>query len=149
MKRFLHVHVRQFILGCFTQYYRMFFKMNIHHTARISLKANLDKTNPKGITIGAGSYVAFNATILTHDMCRNLHTSTKIGNKCFVGCNSLIMPGVTIGDECIVAAGSVVTKSVPSNSMVAGNPAKIIKFGIHTKYLGIIHEEEKGINNSF
>lgn len=49
-----------------------------------------------------------------------------IGNYVYIGNNSLIMPGVTIGDNVLVAAGSVVTKSVPSNVVIGGNPAKII-----------------------
>ena len=50
-----------------------------------------------------------------------------IGNNVYIGNNSLIMPGVTIGDNVIIGAGSVVTKSIPSNCVVAGNPAKYIK----------------------
>jgi acetyltransferase-like isoleucine patch superfamily enzyme len=50
-----------------------------------------------------------------------------IGNGCWIGTRALILPGVTIGDGCLVAAGSVVTKSFPSNVMVGGVPAEIIK----------------------
>ena len=50
----------------------------------------------------------------------------KIGDWVYIGSNALIMPGVSIGDHCLVAAGSVVTKSVPAGYVVAGNPAKII-----------------------
>lgn len=50
----------------------------------------------------------------------------SIGNWSYIGSNSLIMPSVSIGDRCLVAAGSVVTKYVPSGLVVAGNPAKII-----------------------
>ena len=46
------------------------------------------------------------------------------------------MCGVTIGDEVVVGAGSVVTKDVPSHSIVAGNPARIIREGIHTTQYG-------------
>ena len=46
---------------------------------------------------------------------------------------SMILKGVTIGDNVVVAAGSIVTKSVPSNCLVAGNPAKIIKQNIYRK----------------
>lgn len=53
--------------------------------------------------------------------------STIIGKNVFVGEKAIILPGVTIGDNVIVGAGSVVTKDVPANSMVVGNPAKIIK----------------------
>lgn len=49
-----------------------------------------------------------------------------IGNNVYLGTNTLIMPGVTIGDNVLCAAGSVVTKSIPSNVVVGGNPAKII-----------------------
>jgi acetyltransferase-like isoleucine patch superfamily enzyme len=51
----------------------------------------------------------------------------RIGRRCWVGFNSTIMKGVTIGDEAIVAAGSVVIKDVPSGAVVAGNPARIVR----------------------
>jgi maltose O-acetyltransferase len=51
---------------------------------------------------------------------------TKIGNNCFIGLRALIMPGVSIGNNTIVGAGSVVTKSFDDNLVIAGNPAKII-----------------------
>lgn len=49
-----------------------------------------------------------------------------IGDYVYIGTNALIMPGVTIGDNVLVAAGSVVTKSIPAGSVVAGNPARIL-----------------------
>jgi acetyltransferase-like isoleucine patch superfamily enzyme len=49
-----------------------------------------------------------------------------IGDDVFVGAGSTVMPGVRIGNRCVVAAGSVVTRSVPDGSVVGGNPAKII-----------------------
>ena len=49
-----------------------------------------------------------------------------LGDYVYIGNNSLVMPGVTIGDNVLVAAGSVVTKSVPSNVVIGGNPASII-----------------------
>ena len=50
-----------------------------------------------------------------------------IGDNCWFGANVSVMPGVTIGSGCVIAAGSVVTKDVPCHSMVAGVPAKVIK----------------------
>ena len=50
-----------------------------------------------------------------------------IGNDVWIGGHSTILPGVTIGDGAVVAAGSIVTKDVPSHSLVAGNPAKVKK----------------------
>ena len=57
---------------------------------------------------------------------RFLYKKTIIKNNVFIGVNSIIMPGVVIEDNVIVAAGSIVTKSVLSGVIVAGNPAKII-----------------------
>ena len=50
-----------------------------------------------------------------------------IGKRVWVGSGSIILPGVTIGDNSIIGAGSIVTKDVPPNVIVAGNPAKFIK----------------------
>ena len=50
-----------------------------------------------------------------------------IGDETWIGANAVILPGVFIGKHCVVAAGSIVTRNVPSNSVVAGNPARIIK----------------------
>lgn len=50
----------------------------------------------------------------------------KIGSYTSIGAHAMIMPGVSIGEKCIVAGGAVVTKSVPDGCMVAGNPARII-----------------------
>lgn len=51
----------------------------------------------------------------------------QIGKQCFLGFRAIIMPGVTLGDRCVVGAGAIVTKSFPSNSVLAGVPAKIIR----------------------
>ncbi|MEC0184719.1 sugar O-acetyltransferase [Paenibacillus peoriae] len=51
----------------------------------------------------------------------------KIGNNVWIGGHCVIFPGVSIGDNSIVAAGSVVTKDVPANMIVAGNPAKVLR----------------------
>jgi len=51
----------------------------------------------------------------------------RIGNECFFGASVIVLPGVTIGDNVVVGAGSVVTKDIPSNTVVCGNPAKPVK----------------------
>jgi len=114
------------------------FGMTISRSARFSLKTKLDLTNPKGVHIGDESYLAFGAVVLTHDMCREFHTDTFIGSRCFIGANAIIMPGVRVGNHCIVGSGSVVTKDVPDNCIVSGNPARITKTGIMTKEFGKI-----------
>ncbi|MDO5571046.1 MAG: sugar O-acetyltransferase [Bacteroidales bacterium] len=50
-----------------------------------------------------------------------------IGNNVWIGGNVIIMPGVTIGDNCVIGAGSIVTKDIPSNTMAFGNPCKVVK----------------------
>lgn len=105
-------------------------RMNIHESAIVSLKAHLDKTYPRGLHIGERSYVAFGAVILTHDRTRGLYVDTVIGRNCFIGARSIVMPGVHVGDNCIVGAGAVVTKNVPERSVVAGNPAIIVQHDV-------------------
>lgn len=53
----------------------------------------------------------------------------SIGKDCFIGCNCLILKGVTIGDGCVIGAGSVVTRNIPAHTVAAGNPARVIKTG--------------------
>lgn len=118
--------------------YNDFWGMDIHPTARLSMSVKLDKTHPKGMHIGRETYVAFDAAILSHDMIRAIMTDTYIGARCFIGARSIIMPGVRIGDNCIVAAGAVVTRDVPPGSVVAGNPARIIATDIMTDPYGIL-----------
>lgn len=110
--------------------------MHISKSARISFGAKLDKTNPKGIHIGKESYLASGSIVFSHDFSRDLHKDTYIGDRCFIGVNAIIMCGITIGDEVIVGSGAIVTKDVPSNCIVVGNPARIIKQNIHTKRFG-------------
>lgn len=57
----------------------------------------------------------------------DLFGKIKVGNNVHIGLNTIVMPGVTIGDNCIIGCGAVVTKSVPSGEIWAGVPAKKIK----------------------
>jgi len=112
--------------------------MHIGEDCAISFDAKLDKANPRGVYIGRQSAVSFGATILAHDFVRNLHVDTRIGERCQIGAYSIIMPGVTIGDSCIIAAGAVVIRDVPSGSMVFGNPGRVMESGIVTGRWGFI-----------
>lgn len=116
----------------YRRYLNAFWGMHIGRDCMISLSARLDRTYPRGIHIGESSAVNFGAVVLAHDYTRDLHTNTYIGNRCQIGAHSFIMPGVTIGDEVIVAPASVVVRDVPSNTIVAGNPARPIERGITT-----------------
>ena len=94
-----------------------------------------DNLYPNLIQIGNWTTIATGCLILTHyiDTTRPAAGYTfvpdrvKIGRACFIGANSVICNSVEIGDNSIVAAGSIVTKSIPSNQIWGGNPAKFIK----------------------
>ncbi len=88
------------------------------------------------IRIGDNCFIAPGVHIYTatHPLDPNERSSgveygkpVKIGNNVWIGGRAVINPGVTIGDNVVIASGAVVTKDVPDNVVVGGNPAKIIK----------------------
>ena len=98
-------------------------------------------SEPYLIEIGDNTTVSFDVAFVNHDggtrVLRNLADNEKekqtviygkitIGNNCFIGCRSTILPGVKIGDNSIIGAGSVVNRDVPSNTVAAGVPCRVI-----------------------
>lgn len=90
------------------------------------------------VVIGNNSTLAYQVTILTsanpngpHNKLAKIYPKMTspviIGKNSWIGARAIVLPGVTIGDFCVVAAGSVVTKDIPDYSVVAGIPAKLIK----------------------
>lgn len=95
----------------------------------------LKTSEPYLVSIGKNVTISHDVDLITHDnsVCKlfgvghDLFGRVIIGDNCFLGAHSVIMYGVTIADNVIVAAGSVVTKSIEeSHTIVAGNPARII-----------------------
>lgn len=87
-----------------------------------------------GITIGDNCQIGMNVNIATLNHGFDLQDRNTIyplpvvlGTNVWIGSGATIIPGITIGDNSVVGAGSVVTRSVPANVVVAGNPARIIK----------------------
>lgn len=149
MRLQLRTRIRGVIVDLRGAYLRRVKGMHISKSARVSWRVYLDKASPKGIYIDDESYSASGVTILAHDYARLTgRLNTKIGKRCFIGVNAIIMPGVTIGDEVIVGAGAVVTKDVPSHCIVAGNPAKIIKTGIKTGRFGHLVKDDTQTNDN-
>jgi len=94
-------------------------------------------SEPWLITIGDNVHIVSGCNFITHDggvlILRDKYPSLEltnrisIGNNVYIGLNSTILPGVTIEDNVIIGAGSVVSRDIPSNSVAAGVPAKVIK----------------------
>lgn len=120
------------LVDLYPRYLRWRYGMDIGKNCRISWKAHLDKSiNPKGIHIGDNTWVLSGAMILAHDHCRSLKADTYIGKNCVIGVRSIIMPGLSIGNQVVI--GGVVTKNIHSNCIAAGNPAKILKENVNVQ----------------
>ena len=90
-------------------------------------------------SIGANTLISWDCCLIDRDYHKmdggaELIEPIAIGENVWVGCRTLILKGVTIGDGAVIAAGSVVTKDVPARAMVAGNPARIIKEEVTWKH---------------
>lgn len=97
--------------------------------------SNFWSSEPYLIEIGDNCQITAGVKIFTHGGAKvarvkdpnfDCFGKVKIGSNVYIGTNSLIMPGVTVGDNVLIAAGSVVTHTVPDNVVIGGNPAHII-----------------------
>lgn len=111
-------------------------KIGVKVGSNCRIYTNRFGSEPFLITIGDKVTITSGVTFLTHDGSgwlfnddegrRYYYSPIEIGNSVFIGVNSIILPGVKIESNVIIAAGSVITKSIPKNSIVAGVPAKVI-----------------------
>lgn len=99
--------------------------------------SDIATSEPWLITVGDRVTISSGVRLITHDGVGWLYRDDKgrryryapisIGSDVFIGAGVTILPGVTVGDRCVIGAGSVVTKSVPEGSVVAGNPARPLR----------------------
>lgn len=96
-------------------------------------------SEPYLVSIGDNTTISFEVAFVTHDAATRvirhlpdgnpetvIYGPINIGKNCFIGCRSTIFPNVTIGDNSIIGAGSIVNRSIPANSVAAGNPCRVI-----------------------
>ncbi len=113
-------------------------------TATLTIEDNVsigDRTEihvGESVRIGRGTLIAWDCCIMDRDYhCIDgitEHTApVSIGENVWICCNAIILKGVTIGDGAVIGAGAVVTHDVPAHTMVAGNPARVIKTDVHWK----------------
>lgn len=101
-----------------------------------------------GIYIGNYVTIARNVGIISgnhdvYDHTKHINKEVRIGDFCWIGMNSMIMPGVILGPRTVVGAGSVVTKSFPDGfCVIGGNPAKLIKELDKEKFVPTKYKEE-------
>jgi acetyltransferase-like isoleucine patch superfamily enzyme len=110
------------------------FGRNIHLGQRIFINSGCKFQDQGGVTIGDDCLIGHNTVLATlnHDLApsrrADMHPApVVIGRNVWIGSNVTVLPGVTIGDNAVVAAASVVTKDVPENTIVVGSPARVVR----------------------
>lgn len=123
-------HVRAALLGTRRAWLKAVRGIVTSPTTSISLSSRMVSGARGSITIGPDTLVAFKTLLYTTDPASGEVRPIRVGQRCFIGGGSTLTPGVTIGDESIVAAGAVVFDDVPPRSIVAGNPARVVRSDI-------------------
>ncbi|MET0932277.1 MAG: DapH/DapD/GlmU-related protein [Mycetocola sp.] len=110
------------------------FGKNIRLGKRVFINAGCKFQDQGGIVIGDDCLIGHNVVLATlnHDLDpsrrADLHPAPiTIGNTVWIGANATVLPGITIGDNAVVAAGAVVTKDVAANTVVVGSPARAVR----------------------
>lgn len=109
---------------------------HVHFGKNVYANFGLTMVDDTHIYVGDGTMFGPNVVIATagHPILPSLREKqyqynipVHIGKNCWLGAGVLVMPGVTIGDNSVIGAGSVVTKDIPANSVAVGNPCKVLR----------------------
>lgn len=108
--------------------YRTFLQMKVGKKTAFALMVMPDTMFPEKISVGSNTIIGYNTTILAHEYLIKEYRigEVKIGNNVLIGANTTILPGVSIGDDAIISAASLVHKDVAPGTFVGGNPMKVI-----------------------
>ncbi|SDI44426.1 acyltransferase [Natribacillus halophilus] len=111
--------------------YRVFLRMDVGAKTAFALKVTPDLMFPEKIAVGNNCVIGFQTTLLTHEYLIEEYRlgEIHIGDNVMIGAQSLILPGVTIGDGAVVSAMTLVHKDVPPGAFVGGNPMQVIREG--------------------
>jgi len=130
VRNFIAIQIARYfpILSVKNWIYRRVLGMKVGKQTAFALMVMVDVFFPEKITVGDNSIIGYNTTILTHEYLIKEYRlgEVQIGSHVMIGANTTILPGVTIGDHAVVAAGSVVHKDVAPYSFVGGNPMQVI-----------------------
>lgn len=124
--------------NCYIQppFYANFGGAHVHFGSNIYANFNLTLVDDTHIYVGDYTMFGPNVTIASagHPICPELrkqgyqyNMAVHIGKNCWIGAGVVILPGITIGDNVVVGAGSVVTKDLPSDVVAVGNPCRILR----------------------
>lgn len=113
------------------------------HTA-FGLMVMVDVFFPEKITVGENSVIGYNTTILAHEYLIKEYRLGEviIGENVLIGANTTILPGVTIGDGAVVAAGAVVHKDVAPGAFVGGNPLRDLSRSVSPEHDVLVKTDE-------
>jgi len=128
--------LRTFLIGQRRRWLQWRTGLEIDESASISLSSKVIPGRPGGVRVGAETLIAFKTLLDARDGVTGEVRPIRIGRRCFIGGGSMILPGVSVGDESIVAAGAVVFDDVPPRSIVAGNPARVVRSEIKVGKFG-------------
>lgn len=136
---------RTWFLGNLVRWAPRFFILSLHRWRGVKVgngcfidtTAIIETAHPENISIGDDVRIAAHVVIMTHikpphllreaNIMPSVVKSVVLEDHCFIGVNAVIMPGVTVGKAAVVGSGAVVVNNVPPFTLVAGNPAKVVK----------------------